>query len=69
MNGKGAVAIIVCFVKRTLHLCTETKEDANTLVMIVENTIEVAALYVRKISVPPVNAVLLFSNILFRLLR
>jgi hypothetical protein len=61
MNGKGAVAIFVCFVELTLRLFVETEEGANTLVTIVENAIEIAAPYVCNISVPPVYSVFRFS--------
>jgi hypothetical protein len=44
MNGKGAVAIVVCFVELTLSLDAEAEEDASTLATIVENLIEIAAL-------------------------
>jgi hypothetical protein len=65
INGKGAVAIVVCSMELALPLRGEAGEDEGTSVTIVESSMEIAAPYVWNISVPPIYSVLRFSNIRF----
>jgi hypothetical protein len=65
MNWKGACAIVVCFVELTVHLCGETGEDADTLVMIVENAIEIGTPYVLNINLEDFLSASLLRPLLF----